>query len=190
MAKRRWQPPPMNTPTKRDEPDTGMRVDEQVVRRVLKVNPDLREGRTTLQVKKALERGESLHGGASGGGASGSSSGSGLGRQAASSASAARPSNAVSARQLSETLDFFMTSKGRELSGQLDEIAARRQTLEEEERQLRAEVRQKLIDFVAMLDAGVLALHGREALQAHRELLARVGMTASELLNAVKGGSR
>ncbi|MEO1174953.1 MAG: hypothetical protein AAFX94_23300, partial [Myxococcota bacterium] len=60
MAKR-WQPPPMGPKkTAEEEPAGAVKVDEQVVRNVLKVNPELRDGRTTFQVKKALERGEGL----------------------------------------------------------------------------------------------------------------------------------
>jgi hypothetical protein len=34
---------------------SAMTVDERVVRKMLRVNPDIRRGRTTLQVKRALE---------------------------------------------------------------------------------------------------------------------------------------
>lgn len=186
MAKRRWQPPPMNPKPEAaggapagSEPAPRVRVDEQVVRNVLKVNPDLRDGRTTFQVKKALESGEPL-------------SASATARAKASAEVVPPESGARSdqARQLAETLDFFMTSKGRELSGTLDEIAARRRLLDEEEKRAREDMRHKLVDFLLMLDTGVLALHGKEALQAHRELLSRIGLTATELLDVVKRGGK
>ena len=174
MSKRSWQPPPM-TPAAPAEPAAAVKVDEQVVRNVLAMNPDLRDGRTTFQVKKALERGEALSA-----------------KEA--TAPTARPvaanSDTDQARKLSETLDFFLTSKGRELGGVLDEIAARRRLLNEEEQRARAEMRQTLVDFARMLDPGVLAVHGREALQAHREILSCLGMTAADLLDLVKRGGQ
>ncbi len=188
MAKRRWQPPPMNPQAKGgsapqgpgQESPSGVKVDEQVVRNVLKVNPDLRDGRTTFQVKKALESGESL------------SASAARPKGEASPAPAAAPASVRSdqARQLAETLDFFMTSKGRELTGTLDEIAARRRLLDEEEKRARDDMRQKLVDFLLMLDTGVLALHGKDALQAHRELLSRIGLSATELLDRIKRGGK
>ncbi|MEL6547785.1 MAG: hypothetical protein AAFQ82_24380 [Myxococcota bacterium] len=176
MAKRRWQPPPMN-PAPTDEPQApSVTVDEQVVRNVLKVNPELRDGRTTFQVKKALERGEALHTG---------------GAQPESQPEASTgPKSGEQARQLAETLDFFLSSKGRELNGALEEIDARRRMLDSEEKALRQETLNTLVDFLSMLDAGALALHGKSALQAHREILSRVGVSAEELLGAVKRGGR
>ncbi|MEM6533431.1 MAG: hypothetical protein AAF654_12465 [Myxococcota bacterium] len=174
MAKR-WQPPPMGPKKTSDQETEGaVKVDEQVVRNVLKVNPNLRDGRTTFQVKKALERGEGLTPGTNPTPASQNSP----------------TSSSDQARQLGETLDFFMTTKQRELTTKLDEIAERRRLLDEEEQGLRGDMKQKLVDFACMLDAGILAIHGKEALAPHRELLAKLGITSTELLDAVKRGGR
>jgi hypothetical protein len=60
-SKQRWQPPSMNKAQAHDaRRPSGVKVDEQVVRKILKVNPALRAGRTTGQVKQSLERGEPL----------------------------------------------------------------------------------------------------------------------------------
>lgn len=175
MSKRRWQPPPLNTTSESEPKKSKVRLDEQVVRRVLEVNPNLRDGRTTLQVKKALESGQSL--GRSPERATPAPEG---GRRA--------PLRESSSRQLGETLDFFLTREGRELASRFEELAARKRSLEDEERALQRDARQRLVDFIAMLDPAVLARHGQDALEPHRQLLNTIGLSSAELLSAVKGG--
>jgi len=52
----RWQPPALHSP----EPEPLVRVDEAMVRRMLKINPGARAGRSTQKIKQALERGDAL----------------------------------------------------------------------------------------------------------------------------------
>lgn len=177
MAKR-WQPPPMGPKKSTEDEPEHVRVDEQVVRNVLRVNPNVRNGRTTLQVKKALERG----------GALGVNASPHEKRKERLTESKLEPSDRDAQHQLAETLDFFLTSKRRELQSELEEIAERRRRLDEEENALHEAMRQKLVDFTSMLDAGALALHGKAALASHRALLSTLGVTATELLDVVKRG--
>lgn len=86
-----------------------VRVDEQVVRKILKVNPALRAGRTTAQVKGSLERGEPLV----------------VPTQAAPAQAPAGATSRDTAQQLRETIAFF-------LGGKAEALAATKSSLREQ----------------------------------------------------------
>ncbi|OGQ90037.1 MAG: hypothetical protein A2289_13645 [Deltaproteobacteria bacterium RIFOXYA12_FULL_58_15] len=172
----RWQPPPMN-----DQQPAGAKkliVDEQVVRKMLQVNPALRKGRTTFQVKKAIERGD------------------GLTREDSRTATSEAPRTfgqadardvapRSDAQELVETIDFFVRGKADKLKAGLDEIDARRRQLDAEEAQVRAKHCDQLISFFSLLDDGAVALNGKKALAKHSDFLAKVGLTSSTLLERI-----
>ena len=168
---RRFQPPPMEP----EDPESGVTVDEQVVRKMLKVNPDMRKGRTTFQVKKALEGGESI--GATDRAAQ---------DPAAASAEAPAGTPARAGSELQETVDFFVTGKADKLRARLAEIDVRRHELEAEEQQARAELAEQVVAFLALLDENAVAAHGKRALSRHTEFLAQVGLTPASLLEKVR----
>jgi hypothetical protein len=157
--RRRWQPPPMDS-----EPSSSnkVRLDEKVVRKALQVNPALRQGRTTNQVKRDLEAGKS------------------------SPPAAPAPSR----NELDDTLAFFVRGKADALAERLAAIAERRKALDAEELAAKREARDALASFVGLLDEAAVALHGAAALAKHEGFLARLELTPTALLDAVAKGRK
>lgn len=160
---RRFQPPPMEP-----QDEDKVTVDEQVVRKMLKVNPELRKGRTTFQVKKALEKGEPVGGD----------------ERAAPEAPANEKRS--DGHELAETVDFFVSGKATKLDATLADIDARRRALEAEEQRARAEMAEQVVSFVALLDDGAIAAHGKKALSRHADFLAQLGLTPASLLDKAR----
>ncbi len=164
MTQRRWQPPPMEPPQKRQaELAPKVMVDEKVVRKILQVNPDLRQGRTTLQVKKSLERGEPVQ-----------------------PPPAPIPQARQGASELADSLGFFLRGKAERLRERLTQISARRQALDAEEAQLRQDLAHEVGSFVALLDAQLVETHGAAALATHADLLAVAGLSPARVLESAR----
>jgi hypothetical protein len=159
-----WQAPSMSAPS-----STKTKVDEKVVRTLLRVNPDLRRGRTTGQIKRALEAGESLAFGVV-------------------NKSAGRP--AVLSSELADTIGFFLRGKAERLRADLESIAARRRALDEEAARLGHDTREQLARFVGLLDGREVDEKGPAALAEHRDLLKAVGLTPTQLLELAKKARR
>jgi hypothetical protein len=174
MTKRRWQPPPLTTEV---ATVAKLMVDEKVVRKMLLVNPSLRRGRTTFQVKKALERGERV-------------AVADLAVDATPTACTAAPVAGRGGRELEETIAFFVRGKTERWQERPAELAQRRRDLDEAEQRAKVELRQQLASFVALLDDQALALSGRTALAKHAGLLSELGTTVDELLVVASTGKR
>jgi hypothetical protein len=161
--------------------DPKVKVDEQVVRKMLKVNPDMRKGRTTFQVKKALESGESLA--ASDSTAAPASSGH--------LATSPTPTLAggSAASELQETIDFFVRGKADKLEELLVSFAERRRALEQEESAAREELIKQVVAFIGLLDENAIAAQGRKALAKHAEFLKKLGLTPADVLARAGRGS-
>src|SRR3954462_12708178 len=101
MKARAWQSPPMHT-------KPAIVVDENVVRQILTINPELGRGRTPAQVKRALESGEAV------------------------GVASAKDAPVAAASGLAETLGFFLSGKTMKLRADLASLAARRQALDDE----------------------------------------------------------
>jgi hypothetical protein len=158
--RRRWRPPPM----KNEEADPKVRLDEKVVRKMLQVNPAMRGGRTTAQVKRDLE---------GGGGAV-----------------VEKPASAVpvtsTKAELDDALAFFIRGKAEKLSAELAAVAEKKKALDEEEAAAKRVVKEQLASFIALLDEGAVAMHGVTALSKHKELLAKLDLTPAALLDAAR----
>ncbi|HSI05011.1 MAG: hypothetical protein ACAI38_25005 [Myxococcota bacterium] len=171
MSKQRWQPPSMNKPTAGESSEPAkMKVDEQVVRKMLKVNPALRAGRTTAQVKKSLERGEPL-----------------VQREAA---AAPTPSHAAdTASQLRDTIRFFLSGKADAFAAKRQDIDAKRKALDEELAAARAGLREQVVGFVKLLDRGTVDANEGAMATAFAEqsaLLRELGLDAKSIAEAVR----
>ncbi|MBI3178409.1 MAG: hypothetical protein HYZ27_02035 [Deltaproteobacteria bacterium] len=166
MSQRRWQPPPMETPA---EAKPKVTVDEQVVRKMLKVNPELRKGRTTYQVKKSLEQGAPV-----------------AQSPAEAAPGSATPPTSDASGQLQDAVDFFVRGKMGELKSKRAEILARRKALDADEQQLAATYREQVVSFVSLLDASTVERHGRAALAKHAEFLGEVGLTPAALVDLLR----
>lgn len=179
MAQRRWRPPSMSPEAKQADPK--VKVDEQVVRKMLKVNPDMRKGRTTFQVKKALESGESL---------AASDSTVAL---ASSGHLATSPTPTLAggsaASELQETIDFFVRGKADKLEELLVAFAERRRALDQEESAAREELVGHVVAFVGLLDEKAVTSRGRKALAKHAEFLKKLGLTPVDVLARAGRGS-
>jgi len=169
MAQRRWQPPPMQQ--KSDKPESKLSVDERVVRKMLKVNPDMRKGRTTFQVKKALEGGEAV--------------GAKQATPATTGSPPAAPAGKSTSTELQETIDFFVRGKSERLQALLNEVAEQRKSVDQHEQQGKAELAQQLQSFIKLLDEKAVATHGRSALAKHASFLKQLGLTPADLLRKI-----
>jgi len=156
----RWQPPPMKSAEV-----TKVTIDERVVRKMLRVNPELRRGRTTFQVKRALEQGEPLRG-----------------DDESAGAQEARPAGS----ELKEAVGFFVSGKADKLRAKLADIDLRRRALEAEEQRVRVDMGEQVVAFVGLLDDGTVAVHGNRVLSSHADFLAQVGLTPAALLNKAR----
>lgn len=164
-------PYPAKTPAGR-----ALRVDEAVVRNVLKVNPTLRKGRTTVEVKRALEAGEAFSA-----------------HQPLPGPKSAQDCAAPlvgSAGQLSDAFSLFLSGRMQRLDVALGTVAERRRQLEAEEEALRKEAIEQLVTFASMLDSNLLRTHGAAALGAHRDLLERFGLEVETVLNRTCGAAQ
>lgn len=174
MAKR-WQPPPMNAPD--DTASPKVTLDEGVVRKMLQVNPELRDGRTTFQVKKDMEGGQSV--------ATDGRRATGEVRRSTGPQSAP-PTPSTSKSELDDTVGFFMKGRTAELSEKLAALRAQRTALEEQERAVRDAFKTDLAKFVGMLDPQVVAMHGVSALSKHKAILDQVGLTPAQVLQEAR----
>lgn len=177
MAKR-WRPPPMaqEPPADAPAPAKKVTVDEGVVRKMLQINPDLRDGRTTFQVKKDMESGQVVR-------TDGRRSNGELRSTPTSSAGGGGSTNKS---ELEDALSFFMKGKTQDLEAKRADIQARRRQLEEEERALREGLLQDVAKFLRMLDPTVVATHGVTALSKHKAILDQAGITPAQVLEAVR----
>lgn len=183
MARERWQPPPMKPSTppesaKKDSPKVT--VDENIVRKMLKVNPTLRQGRTTHQVKKSLERGDSLMGDSA--------------QKAAPSAGSSEPVANTKlpsgAAELRDAVGFFLRSKLDALNAKEADIEARRKALADELESERSTLRHQVQSFLGLLDQSALAQHGPAALAEHAKALAKVGFDTAAAIDAARRGKK
>ncbi len=173
MVERRWQPPPMHPAPGQGSTTAGpqVTVDEKVVRKMLQVNPVMRQGRTTFQVKKAIEAGGALTGGSA----------------KESTVPPAREEGAPKAAgELAETLGFFLRGKSDSLVATLADIGARRRALDVEEENARQAVREQVVGFVTLLDAAVVDKHGPAALALFADVLRQIDLSPSQLIEAVR----
>jgi hypothetical protein len=169
MAERRWQPPAMGGGG--SQPGT-IAVDEKVVRKMLEVNPALRQGRTTQQIKRAVEQGAPLV-------------------AAEPAPPAYRPEERLGGSTelgagLDDAVGFFLAGKADGLRAALDEIAARRRALDDEERRVKEQLRDQVVAFIALLDGKAVQARGEAALGKHRELLGQLGVRPAELLELAR----
>ncbi len=171
MSKQRWQPPSMNKPA--DENAAKVKVDEQVVRKILKVNPALRAGRTTAQVKKSLERGEPLA------------------QQPVLAPTRASSPAGDTATQLRDTIRFFLSGKSEAFTAKSQDIEARKKALDAELTATRATLREQVVGFVKLLDPGALDANEAAMAAAFAEqsaLLRELGLDAKIIAEAVRKG--
>jgi hypothetical protein len=180
MAKERWQPPAMKTPAAEKQGASKpagpkVTVDENVVRKMLKVNPTLRQGRTTSQVKKSLERGETL-----------------TGQPATDSAKPAASASPLppGAGELRDTMTFFLRGKLDAFTAKEAEIEERRRALEAELESTRATLRGQVQTFLGLLDQQTLAKHGPAALAEHAKALSKLGLDTNALVEAARRGGK
>ena len=176
MSERRWQPPPMAGAQKDGAPTP--KVDEKVVRKMLQVNPGMRQGRSTMQVKKALEQGAVI------------SVKDGASAAPAATGKDARPHAAGVAGELDDTVGFFLRGKAEAFRAALGDFLARRRALDEEEARTKKQLREQIGGFVSLLDAKAVEAHGAATLAKHGELLRLLGVTPAELLEAARRGRR
>lgn len=168
MTKQRWQPPPMNPSPVRGDGGSRIKVDEQVVRNMLRVNPALRLGRTTFQVKSALERGEPV--------------GVTAKTVAPSQEAPVIGTGASASGELRDAVSFFLRGKLEQLRAQLAEIEAQRRQLAAREQEARSAAREQVLTFAGLLDVQAVAHQGAAAFGEHAASLAMIGLTPTELL--------
>ncbi len=169
---KRWRPPPMNEAAGESK-TPKVTLDEKVVRKMLQINPAMRDGRTTFQVKKDMEGGQAVR----------------VDKEAPVSSSAtptATPAVSGTKSDLDETIGFFMKGKGAEVQEQLSDLGARRAALEAQEQDLRAQFTADVAKFLSMLDPKIVAMHGVTALSLHKDLLTQLGLTPAAVLEAVR----
>lgn len=162
--RRRYQPPPMH-----DEGASvgNVKVDEKVVRKILTINPGLRKGRTTFEVKKALERGESLAADRR------AALPLGVGKQP--------PPTTAAARDLEQAIALFMRSKADGFTQALQELQLQRQALNRAEAEARAALAEQLVAFVRLLDPKALTSAGRSVFLPFQDFLSQVNLTPAQL---------
>jgi len=151
-------------------------VDEKVVRKMLAVNPAMRRGRTTQQVKRAFETGEGVDT-----------------KTETTPAQTTPASGAVvgsAGRELDDTIGFFVRGKADVLKAQLEELAARRKAIEAEEKQAKMTMREQMVAFLALLDGKEVDAHGPAALAKHAAFLAQLELTPTALLDQARKGRR
>ncbi|MCK5689843.1 hypothetical protein KAI87_11265 [Myxococcota bacterium] len=162
--RRRWQAPAMNTAAGQNR---KTQIDEAVVRKMLRVNPAIRAGRSTMEVKVALEGGASLI------------------SQAA--PQTIQPNflathSAESGHELHDALNFFVSNKERRFVAALDELEAKRRQLDESLRILKGRAAGEVVAFLALLDADTLHRDGAAALAPHTEYLNLLGTSVESIL--------
>ncbi|MBI5511678.1 MAG: hypothetical protein HY903_23220 [Deltaproteobacteria bacterium] len=174
MSERRWQPPPMELNV--DQSSSKVTVDEKVVRKMLAVNPSMRKGRTTFQVKKALERGESV-------------AATDKSEVVATGASAHKPT-AKPGAELQDAIDFFLNGKAKRLAEAEAELAAKRQALDAEAVRMRQELQEQVRSFISLLDLQTVAATGKAALGKHVDFLKAIDLTPAALVDAARKDRR
>ena len=143
-------PPPS---TVRSRAPQRIVVDERVVQKVLEMNPSLRRGRSTQQIKEALERGERLTGD--------------TGQRCDG------PTDRGGA--LAHAIDAFIANKRQELAARVQTLEAERRALEVAEATERAKVKGEVLSFLSLLDGPLVSQFGGAALSRHADFLRSLG---------------
>jgi len=137
-----------------------IRVDEQVVRKMLQVNPGLRQGRTTAEIKRTLEAGGSFH---------------------------ARDEAKVDAADATQgVLAAFLAQKSRQLADDLEAIEHRRAALAAQAQQVRNRQREELLSFARLLRPGTLSEGAVKSIRRHGALLTSVGLSINDMIRGLQ----
>lgn len=136
------------------------RIDERFLDCTLEVNPHMRGGRTTTEVKQAL-----------------------LDEVRARTSGAAPVGNI----DLSIIVDGFLQTQWQGYQQVADDIARRQAELEAELAAQKTALHQKVQTFLRMLDAGTLKTLGAQSIAKHRELLAELKVSATQLFDQAFG---
>ncbi len=121
------------------------RIDEDVLEKILEVNPSLRQGRSTAEVKADLEDGQAV------------------------SFAAQQPEPQAKTSDLAKTVDFFLRAKGSSFEDAQEGFEARQKKLDEERRAFAMATRQEIEAFLNLV--GRDSAEVRKVLAKHQELL-------------------
>lgn len=138
------------------------RIDERFLECTLEVNPQLRAGRSTAEVKaQLLAEARARH--------------------------ASTTPTGAPALDLSVIVDGFLQSQMQGFEQAKSDIAQRHAALDAELQAHQAALFQKVQTFLRMLDANTLKAIGPNALAKHRKLLAELKVSASQLFDQAFG---
>lgn len=181
MAKR-WRPPPMSETG--SQPETGtpkITLDEKVVRKMLQVNPAMRDGRTTFQVKRDMEGGQPVraHDGPS-------TRRAPFAAHSVAPPTSGAPKSSGAKGELEETIGFFIKGKAAGFGRELAVIDDQRRALDAEEQEIKAKLQRQMASFISMLDEKVIAMHAVSVLSRHLDFLGQLGLTPAQLLEMAR----
>jgi len=146
-----------------DGTHVGHRVDEKVVRKMLRVNPGMRHGRTTGEVKRDMEQ------------------------TGTDSRTVRGDSSKTRRHELQDALGFFLRGKRATFELALTQVREQRAALDVAEAELKTRVLADVAGFLRMLDEGVVRRHGAACLLGHEDLLRSFGVSPDEILLDARG---
>ncbi|MBI5507583.1 MAG: hypothetical protein HY903_02405 [Deltaproteobacteria bacterium] len=150
----------------RRAPEPDVELVEQLVKKSLDINPDLRDGKNTHQVMQDLKRqavARSKEGGAGGG--------------------IAAPRGNLAERRRG-TIAFFFEQKASDFETAVADVTARERLLQQEKQALRDQVVGDLADFFALMAGGIQSPEAKDVIRENRPFLSKLGITEADLVAA------
>jgi hypothetical protein len=170
------------------EPD--LEIMEQLVKKSLEINPQLKDGKNTRQVladlrNQALARSKS---GSGGGGPSSMGGGQSTMGQARSvgSAPAATAAKPDMAARRKNTISFFFEQKASEFEESVVDINMREKALQKEKNELQQRFFDELVDFFTLMAGGAQSPESRAVLVEQRAFLSQLGVAEADLIREVQ----
>ena len=140
---------------------------EQLVKKSLEINPEMRGGKRTAEVMEDLRKqavGQS---------------------KSAPTAVSTAPKPSLTERRLS-TMAFFFEQKQAEFQENLGEIAVKERELEKEKKELKVRFGDELTDFLALMSGGTETPESKEILRRYRSFVAALGLNEADILRVAK----
>jgi hypothetical protein len=175
MTSRMTNHPLLNTGKR--NPAGGIRVDKRHLRQVMEMNPQLSHGGSEEEFQSYLEAGGSIQ------------FGDQFTRQSQTPVEEKAPEqqtsqnkNDSSLQEFEEVVGLFIKTCTSQFANEMDDLSARRQQLDEEEKKIRDTTSHRLQKFIQLLDPGTVSVFGRQVLKKFTLNLNKLGVNIDTVI--------
>ena len=175
MASRMTTHPLLNT--SKQNSAGGIRVDKRHLRQVMEMNPHMSNGGSEEEFQSYLEAGGTIQ------------FGDQFTRESPTSFEEQAPEQQTSEsksdsslQEFEEVVGLFIKTCTSQFSNEMNDLSARRQQLDEEEKRIRDTTSHKLQKFIKLLDPGTVSVFGRQVLKKFTLNLNKLGVNIDTVI--------